>query len=96
MEEGSIVICIDGSPGHIVMTYPVEENLYVIREIKTFMDSNGGNMYQACYVEEIDNRSYACAETSYMEPGYLLRRFREVAPPEENVVEELMEVKILV
>lgn len=88
MEVGSLVVCINNSGvHHIGIDYgaiiPKLNTVYTVRDIRTDNYS--------LLLEEIDNSHLIGRNFKKREPGFNVKRFRELQPPIANIEEHINE-----
>lgn len=102
MQAGSLVVCIDDyfeayAYDHLE-NFPEKGAYYIIREVLECEDfPDNGEL--GVLLEEVQNtqrwlRSKLSGKEYFIEPGFFMRRFREVQPPMEvgQLVEEVVRI----
>ncbi|MDB5144215.1 MAG: hypothetical protein JWQ66_2928 [Mucilaginibacter sp.] len=100
MEVGSLVECVKNPSSedcmrHIIMfgaIYPSTRTIYSVRMIRR----NHLNTTNLLLLDEIDNTHLIPFTVSKREPGFAIKFFRELLPPMESEIKELLEQPELV
>ena len=92
MQVGSLVELIDDNWNYSDRIVPVKEVIYTVRELPE--DRIG------ILLEEIINKKEYCrfpsGKAGYGEPGFIIKRFRELQPPMKISIDELIQEPLTV
>lgn len=98
MKIGSLVCCINNGSDYATygMLKPTKEAVYTVREIVISGTVYGKGIVRVTatedliYLEELVNQKIDCGYGVLVEPAYCMKDFRELLPPMEKELEELI------